>query len=217
MFKRSVLIAAAIVTAFSMPVRAADVLPVKAPAIAAIPNPCSQNGCSGFFVGAEVSGSGSGVNVLNLGELSAGGTYMGMNAGYQMYNGTYWLGAKAKIEYAVAQPSNGIVDQSFNNKFFAFEGAEIGAALGQFFGGVAPISFGGLLSNAVPTFLVGACQNGSKLQGYCTGAAIHYFVPNTRWTVDADYLNAQYGQTTTAPGQTVTTENRGSLGFSYHF
>ena len=190
---------------------------MKAPVYVPPAAPCNAAACTGAYLGAELAGSGSGVNVLNLGELNAGGTSMGVNGGYQFWNGTYWLGVKAKVDYQVAQPANSIVGASFSNKIFAFEGAEMGANVAQVLGTVAPITLNGILQNAVPTVLIGACQNGSALKGYCVGAGAHFFIPNSRWTIDADYLNAQYGATMTAPGQTVTTENRGSFGFSYHF
>jgi len=187
----------------------------KAPVYTAPVNPCTVTGCSGFFLGTAISGSGTGVNVINLGSLTADGTYMGVYGGYQFFNGTYWLGAIADLSYAVAQPSSDIVGAGFGNKLFAFEGIEVGGNLTAIFGNIPPLT--GFLANAVPTIRAGACQNGNLLKGYCTGAAGHYFVPNTRFTVDAVYYNAQYGQTTLAPGQTATTENRGELGFTYHF
>lgn len=220
MFKRSLCMLAAVAALLS-PATAADLV-VKAPAARnfaaalALDMPCSQLGCSGFYLGAQTSGSGTGVNVLNLGSLNAGGTYMGMNAGYQFFNGTYWLGAGAQVEYAVASPPSDIVGGSFSNKVFAFEGVEFGGNLLALFN-IAPINLPGFLATAVPTIRVGACQNGSSLRGYCSGAAAHFFIPNSRWTIDATYLNAQYGLTQTSPGVTANTENRGSLGFSYHF
>lgn len=199
-------------------------LPVKAAPVVAssiINAPCSIAGCSGFYLGAEISGSGSGVNVLNLASLNANGTGMGINGGYQFFNGTYWLGAKVSADYDVGQqnPSVGGQTLTSSNKFFAFEGVEVGGNLAQLFG-LTPINLPGPLANAVPTVLVGACQHGS-LTGYCAGAAAHFFIPNSRFTVDVQYLNAQYGQTQTGTvvGVPVTqsTENRGTFGFSYHF
>lgn len=199
---------------------AADLAPVtKAPVYVAPANPCSIAGCSGFFVGAQISGSGTGVNVLNLGSLNAGGTFMGANAGYQFYNGVYWLGAKAQVEYDVGDSgasTNLTGAGAFQDKIFAFEGVEFGGAISGMFG-LAPLNLPAWLSTAVPTVLVGACQHGSKLQGYCAGAAAHFFIPNSRWTIDAEYLNAQYGATQISPLATANTENRGSFGFSYHF
>lgn len=202
---------------------AADLAPVKAinRALLAPVVPCDVTGCSGFYLGAEVSGSGSGVNVLNLASLNSGGTFMGVNGGYQFYNGVYWLGAKAKIDYAVAQQDPSVAGQpllSLSN-VFAFEGAEFGGNLSPLFG-IAPINLPGPLANAVPTVLIGACQHGA-LRGYCAGAAAHFFIPNSRFTVDVDYLNAQYGPTNVSniagTPATISTENRGTFGFSYHF
>ena len=178
--------------------------------------PCGLTGCSGFYLGAQTSGSGTGVNVLNLGSLNAGGTYMGVNAGYQFFNGVYWLGAGAKVEYAVASPPSDIVGNAFSNNLFAFEGVEFGGVLSNMFG-IAPLNLPAWLSTAVPTIKVGACQHGSSLKGYCSGAAAHFFIPNSRWTIDAEYLNAQYGATQLSATVSANTENRGSLGFSYHF
>jgi hypothetical protein len=213
----AVILAAALISPVFAADLAAQTLPIKAPVYAAPANPCSLNGCSGFFLGGSISGSGTGVDVVNLGSLSADGTYMGINGGYQFFNGTYWLGVIADVSYAVAQPSSDIVGGGFGNKLFAFEGMEFGGALSQMpmFSNIAPLT--GFLANAVPTIRVGACQNGTFLKGYCTGAAGHLFIPNSKWTVDAVYYNAQYGATTIAPGQTATTENRGEMGFTYHF
>lgn len=174
---------------------------------------CSNTGCSGFYAGVEISGSGTGVNVLNLGSLNAAGTFMGANAGYQFYNGTYWLGAKASVDYQVGSTSSQLSPGLSN--VFAFEGVEVGGNLASLFN-IASIVLPGPLSSAVPTVLVGACLHGS-LTGYCAGAAAHFFIPNSKFTVDVSYLNAQYGPTAIAPNAEASTENRGTFGFSYHF
>lgn len=177
---------------------------------------CSLAGCTGPVLGLTIGGSGTGVNVINLGALNANGTYMGITGGYQFFNGTYWLGSRFDVSYAVAQPNSDIVGAGFSNKLFAFEGAEFGGPISAIFG-LPPLNLPGPLANAVPTILVGACQNGNSLKGYCAGAAAHFFVPNSKFTVDAVYLNAQYGRTSIAPGMIASTENRGTFGFSYHF
>lgn len=222
LFKRFSLMAelvlALIVLSLLSPAIAADNLPaiIKAGPVAVAPAAtCSASGCSGAFLGAEFSGSGTGVNVLNLGALSANGNYMGLNGGYQFFNGTYWLSAEVEATYDVAPPG-GIVSSGFSNKLFAFEGVEIGGYLSSLFG-LAPINLPGPLAGAVPTIKLGACQNGAHLSGYCAGAAAHFFIPNSKFTVDVSYLNAQYGSTTIAPNATANVENRGSFGFSYHF
>jgi hypothetical protein len=151
--------------------------------------------------------------VLNLGSLNAGGTFLGGTFGYQFYNGTYWLGAKVMVDYQVASTTSPVTPSLSN--LFAFEGFEAGGAIASLFN-IAPINLPGPLAGAVPTVLIGACQHGS-LNGYCAGAAAHFFVPNSKWTIDATYLNAQYSPSTIAPTATAPTENRGTAGATYHF
>lgn len=208
------IIVAAIAAFLSSSALAADIS-TKAPTSAAILTtaPCSAASCSGFFVGAEISGSGTGVNVLDLGSLNAAGTFMGGNVGYQFYNGTYWLGVKASVDYQIGSTSSQLTPGLSN--IFAFEGVEVGGNLATLFS-IAPIVLPGPLSTAVPTILIGACQHGN-LNGYCAGAAAHFFVPNSKFTIDVNYLNAQYGPTAVSPNATASTENRGTFGFSYHF
>jgi opacity protein-like surface antigen len=202
---------------------AAD-LPVKAPAAAplfALKAPCDVTGCTGFSLGGEITGYGGAAGLLNLASLGAGGAGIGLTAAYQWYDGKYWLGARVNVDYDVLQTNPNIAGVTLvsSNKLFAFEGLEFGGNVATMFG-ISPLSLPGWLSTAVPTVLAGGCQHGS-LSGYCVGAGAHFFVPNSRWTIDATYLNAQYGQTQTGTlaGLPVTqsTENRGSFGFSYHF
>jgi hypothetical protein len=194
---------------------------INAPAVTAINkalatpvSTCTSSGCSGLFAGAEISGSGTGVNIINLGSLNAAGTFMGGNVGYQFFNGTYWISIEANVDYQVANPNSSLTPSLTN--VFAFEGMEFGGNLTSLFN-IAPITLPGPLANAVPTVKVGACQHGN-LQGYCAGAAAHFFIPNSKWTIDATYLNAQYSSgTVLAPGATANTENRGTFGATYHF
>lgn len=210
--KRAIL--AVVLSIFLPAIAVAGDLAVKAPVLAyTAPDPCSNAGCSGFYIGAELDGAGVGVNILNLGSLSANGMWMGMTAGYQFFNGTYWLGAKVSADYSVVMPA---FVSGFQNHMFTFEGVELGGNLTNMLN-LAPITLPAWLGTAVPTILIGACQNGSKLSGYCAGAGAHFFIPKSRWTIDVQYLNAQYGNTTLAVGQTAATENRGTFGFSYHF
>lgn len=199
------------------PAEAADNLSVvKAAALTApAPTTCSVTGCTGIFLGGEISGSGTGINVLNLGSLTQNGTFMGVNGGYQFYNGTYWFGALAHVEYQLASPNSSLTPSLSN--VFAFEGFEVGGQLAALFPSVSAITLSGPLAGAVPTVKIGACQHGS-LQGYCAGAAAHFFVPNSKWTIDATYLNAQYTSGNSLSGTAnVTTENRGIFGATYHF
>lgn len=191
-------------------------LPAKAPVALPATATCSIAGCQGFELGGNFTGSGTGVSVANLGSLNAGGSYFGGEANYMTYNGTYLLGLGAKLEYEAANPPTAIVGGAFSNKLFAFEYAEAGGALSNIFN-IAPVTLPGWLSNAVPSVRLGACQHG-PMQGICSAFHARLFIPNSKWTVNADYANAQYNSgTALAPGVTGNTENRGSLGVSYHF
>jgi len=189
---------------------AAAAAPVAA---APAPTTCTVAGCTGVFLGGEISGAGTGVNVIDLGAVNAGGTFMGLTAGYQFYNGTYWLGAKVSVDYQVASTTSPLTPSLSN--LFAFEGFEAGGAIATMLN-IPPINLPGPLAGAVPTVLIGACQHGS-LSGYCAGAAAHFFIPNSKWTIDATYLNAQYSPSVVSPTATAPTENRGSFGATYHF
>lgn len=192
---------------------AADVLPLKA-APSAPAAPCDITGCTGFRAGIQFWGSGTGVNVLNLGSVTANGTFMGGEFGYQLYNGTYHIAVVGSLAYDLTTPGD-IVGASFSNKLFATERVEFGGPLANILN-IPPFDASGVLSTGVPFVTVGACQHGN-LSGYCAGAGVHFYVPKTVWTIDALYLNAQYGTTQTAPNQTINTENLGMIGAAYHF
>lgn len=205
---------------FMVAAYAADNIPLKAApkaaVVAAVAIPCDITGCTGPYAGATFSGSGTGVNIANLGSLNAGGSYLGGSFGYQYYAGNYYLGVRAITEYEVANPPGAII-AGLSNKLFAFAGVELGGNLNNVLTISTSGNFPAIFQNMVPTILVGGCWHG-PMSGECTGIGGHIFVPKSRWTVDAIYLNAQYNAgTKLAPGVTGNTENRGTLGLSYHF
>lgn len=191
---------------------AAD-MPKKAPTL--FPTTiCTVQGCTGWHVGFDVVNSGTGVNVLNLGSLNANGTFLGLDGGYQYFDGKFWAGADVLVSYDLA--SQGSVGGLSN--LFAFEGVELG---GDLFGafGLAPPQTNGFLStltSAIPTADIGACQHGTAT-GYCAGATLHYLLPNTPLEIKIRYLNAQYGTTQISPISTVNNENLVMFGATYHF
>lgn len=204
--------AAGVVLLATMAAVAAADLPVKALPI--IGNSCSNTGCTGFNAGLNMGGVGQGVNIANLGEVNAGGQYMGFQGGYQVFNGLYQFGPKVELQYEVYAPTVQPVS-GLSNKLFAFEGIELGGNLSQLFN-ITPITLPGWLSTAVPFADVGGCQHGS-LSGWCVGTGAKFYIPATRWSLDLEYINAQYGRTTISPGQTTSVENRGNAAIVYHF
>lgn len=206
---------ATVAALLATPASAAD-MPRKAapifPALAA--STCTLSSCIGWHVGFNVVNSGTGINVLNLGSLNANGTLLGLDGGYQYYNGRYWFGADVLVSYNVASSGNfgGL------SNFFAVEGVELG---GDLFGafGLAPPQTNGFLSTlttAIPTADIGACQHG-RASGYCAGATLHYLLPNTPLELKLRYINAQYGTTSISAISTVNNENMVLFGGTYHF
>lgn len=213
----AVLAVTAPASAADLTTRAMVVMPVKAAPMVAQVNPCSATSCIGWHVGFDILAAGTGVNVLNLGTLNANGTLIGLDGGYQYYDGSYWVGGKVLVAYNVAAPGN-VADASFSDKLFAFEGVELGGNLFSALG-IAPPQTNGMLSmltSGVPTADVGACQHGSAT-GYCAGATLHYFLTNAPIEIAVSYINAQYGTTSMAPNQTINSENMGLFSVRYHF
>lgn len=228
MFKRFAL-AGATLAALLSPALAADwqnaynatvPVPIAAPALPAVPvNPCNVSGCKGFELGGNFTGSGVGINVANLGSMNAGGSYMGLESNYMAYNGAWLLGAGGKVEYEIANPPSDVIGGAFSNKLFWYAYGEAGGTLTTMFGmfGVQSAALPAWVTNAVTSVRVGGCGNG-PLQGFCSSFHAREFLANSQWTVNIDYTNAQYNAgTAIKPGITGNTENRGSLGFSYHF
>lgn len=90
----------------------ADMVPVKAPRVVA---DCTQMDCTGWIVGANIMGSGSNADILGSGlngSVFAGGGLIGVEAGYQLWNGKLFGGATAGCDYdanlsGVATPNPG--------------------------------------------------------------------------------------------------------------
>lgn len=175
---------------------------------------CTLQNCIGWHVGFDVVNSGSGVNVLNLGTLNENGTFLGLDGGYQYYDGRFWFGADALVSYNLA--NQGSVGGWGN--LFAAETVSLGGDLFGAFGLAPPQqnNFLATITSAVPTVDIGACQHGNAT-GYCAGATLHYLLPNTPLELKIRYINAQYGTTQISPVSSVNNENMVLFGGTYHF
>ena len=204
---------------FAVPAGAVDIVknppfPTKVAPFVLPQASCDAKGCTGWHVDFSVLNAGTGVNVLSLGSVNSNGTFLGLGGGYQYYDGKYWLGARVTGAYNVA--GNGNVADPGN--WFGSEVVEVGGNLFGAFGLQPPQTNGFLstLTTAVPTVDVGACQHG-KATGYCAGASLHYLLPSTPIELTLGYLNAQYGNTQLAPGQTMAVDNLVTFSAKYHF
>lgn len=211
---KGLLLALGVALAAIMPAKeavAAD-MPLKARLITPAPPVCNLNGCTGFHVDFGVYNSGTGVNIFNLGGLTANGTSMNIGGGYQYFDGKYWLGARADIGYDL---TNGGVPGL--NNLNGHQMIELGGNLFGAFGLQPPQTNGFLntITTGIPTADIGVCERGSAV-GLCAGATLHYLLSNAV-ELDLGYLNINYGTTPTSPNSTITVDNVVWFGGRYHF
>lgn len=185
-------------------------LPTKAPALFPASVVCTLNGCTGWHADFGVYNSGTGVNILNLGGLTANGTSMNIGGGYQYFDGKYWLGARVDVGYDLTNGVAGLGNVT------GHQVVELGGNLFGAFGLQPPQTNGFLttLTSAIPTADIGICERGKAI-GMCAGATFHYLLTNAL-ELDLGYLNVNYG-TTSTPVSNVTVENVVWFGGRYHF
>jgi len=190
---------------------AAD-LPVKAPLLAPLVATTlnAQTGWSGFYGGFGIYGTGTGVNFANLGSLTANSNSLEGDAGYEVYNGTYLLGARAGVGYDISTP--GLA--SFSDHLNWHAGIVVGGNLAQITG-LPVLQFPSFLASGIPYIAIEGCGHG-KQTGECSSVGMEIVIPNTRWTAYGEYTNGQYNSAG-LPGQTLSSSNGIRLGGNYHF
>lgn len=204
-------------------VSAADLkLALKAPALAQ--PTCTVTMCSGWFGGFNITGVGSNLDILGSGinnSVFAGGGALGVNGGYQFWNGSLFFAGEVMGDYDFQQP--GLVDSS-KNRFFAAGLVKAGVGLGNLIGIGNPGTVGAGTPSQGPINLAivpgtamlspyvltgGAFRNGR--QGWVTGAGTEFII-SQGWNLDVSYMHINYnaGDTTVIPGAVVNqndTEN----------
>ena len=172
-------------------------------------------GWADFYAGADVYGSGTGVNVLDLGQLSSNGSFMGVTAGFETYNGQTLLGGRASIAYDIGTSSDAAA-ASFSDKLFWRVGGDVGGNLAGAFN-VNPVNnpFPDVLLKGIPFANVSICGHHGAV-GRCAGGGMKWIVPNSRWDILAEYINADFNKSVVT-GQTLKVEQIGMVGAHYHW
>lgn len=182
-------------------------------------DPCTVTQCSGLYVGVDLTGINSNLDILGsgiAGSFGAGGQMLGIHGGYQLWNGTWFAAAEVGCAYNLTQNFNALgTDPS--NKFLCTELIKGGFALSGLFGigsgaaatpsqGPVPINIPAALLNSLtsPYFIVGAAQRFSK-NGFVSGAGAE-FVLAQGINVGAEYLHINYNAQVN-PVLTLDTEN----------
>jgi hypothetical protein len=129
----------------AQPSRAADVAKPKAIAFV----PCTPIACTGWYAGFNLAGVATNVNVLGNGingSLNAGGQNIGIQGGYQFWNGTFFFGPEVGIDYTYGGTVGATGGQS-SPKYLASEVIKLGTPFSTFFGSApTPASTTGLSS-----------------------------------------------------------------------
>lgn len=172
--------------------------PLASRAAFASVNDCTQTDCSGAFVGANLAGIGTSLDVLGSGvtqSIFGGGGLIGAEAEYQLWNGKYFASFGAMADYEVN--INGLpVSQ---NRVMGAALVKAGIGLSGVFAAppsTSPIAGlqGSLLS---PYAIIGAVPFGH--QGWISGAGMAFALSPT-WKLSLEYLHVAYKAGTIAPG-----------------
>lgn len=203
--------------------RAADLAPqVKAPPLLTT-SLCTPEHCTGFYLGFNMLGTATNANVLANGingSVAGGGQSIGVQAGYQYWNGTWFFGPEVSADYTYG---GGQIIGGGQSKFLAMEIVKFGTPFSTFFGsGITPASTSGLPSlltaNTISPYLfMGAAQRNWGT-GIASGGGVTFAVDQQHWFVDARYTNVQYtGGNQVNPNVSVPQENIISVGLNYKF
>jgi len=203
----------------------APATPTKAPYTA--PAPCTVSSCSGFYIGGNIAGSGSSLDVLNEGignSLLSGGGAFGADVGYRFWNGTYYFGAEVFGDYSELSLGPGL---GYQSSYLFGEVAKFGLAFPGLFGqsGAAsttgsqspvPVTVPAGLASALiaPYLQVGGVERPWGV-GWAVGAGAE-FVLAAHWNLDLSYLNVQYNNATINPIVSEQSENIFKISLNYH-
>jgi hypothetical protein len=211
---KKVLFALALV---SSPALAADLPPVFA-AKAPVAAPCTITDCSGFYIGMDIAGAGTNLDVLGsvLGGTQSGtvnNAAVGAIGGWQYWSKGLFLGAQVFIDYANQPPQiNGLGN---NSHWLTGELVQVGGNVAGLLGttpGTTTPTQGPIQINipgwalVSPFAVAGGVQRGSR-NGLATGAGFEFIVA-PGMNVLAEYIHVNYnGGQPVVPGAVLTTED----------
>jgi len=205
----------------------ADVATPVKPLPRAIAYPCTVTSCSGFYVGANLTGVGADVTDFNTGvpanAFTSGGG-LGGQLGYQFWNGQFFFAGEVFGDYTALNLGTG---NGFRNTWVFGEVGKFGMGLSGLLGQAqtaptapsqAPVALNvpatlsqGLLS---PYVAVGAVERPWGT-GWAVGGGISYII-SQNWNLDVMYLNINYNNANVNSVVTEQRENMIKLGLNYH-
>ncbi len=179
-----------VISIFGMngPAYAADLTLPKKSIIAT--TPCLPTSCSGWYVGAGLTGIGSNADIVGQGisnSVFAAGSIMSITGGYQYWNGQWFAAADASIGYELQKVPN----TGSGNHLVGIELIKVGGKLSNLFGsGQAPVAVPANLSDALisPYITTGAMQRGGK--SFSVSGAGAEFTLSQNFVLDLHYIYA---------------------------
>lgn len=198
---------------------AAD-LAVKAPV--AVPYLCNLANCSGFYAGGNIVETGGNFNVVSegLSGLAQNSMELGAEAGYQLWNGQWFLAGEADIEYGITQ--NGALPGAGNSALWAVGGlAKIGYGLSSLFGsaasgGTTPTLPSALANAMIAPYVILGVWDRPWGAGFASGAGVQALVASNT-TLSVDYIHVNYNNANVNPIVSQQTEDMIRVSLDRHF
>lgn len=181
---------------------AANLSPVlKAPIAAKAAPDCTQLDCSGWIAGVNIMGSGSNADILGSGvngSVFAGGGLVGFDGGGQLWNGKFFGGFLATIDYD-ANMSGVLPNQG---RVLGMVLVQAGVGLSGIFSPSstsAPVGIPDKIAAALvsPYFNFGAAIR-ARGDAWVTGAGAEFDL-SSAWLLRLDYLHLDYSHGRAAP------------------
>lgn len=169
--------------------------PTPAPVLTTM-TPLTMAGWQGFFGGANVTGYGTGLNLANLGSITANGNVLGAELGWETFNGMTLFGARVRGGYDVSGSGN--TGDTFGNKASWGGGVLFGGNLMAALGLTPPNMSNPITSffaNGVTYLAIEGCGDHGH-SGECSSIGYEVLVPNSRLTIIGEYTNEQLGSMT---------------------
>lgn len=184
--------------AMPAPALAADLSPMllKAPVHA---TDCTRLDCTGWIIGANIIGTGSNLDILGSGvngSVFAGGGLIGVDGGFQFWNGKYFAGALASIDLDANM--NG---KAQNGRYLAMGLFQAGIGLTGVFASdptTGPVGIPSQIASALlsPYLQFGVAER-ARGTAWVSGAGAEFGLSKT-WVLRLDYLRLNYAHDTTA-------------------
>ncbi len=197
---------------------AAD-MAVKAPPLVPV-SYCSTTSCTGFYGGFVTTESGGSFNVIStgLGGIASNNINLGADAGYELYNGVWYLAGEVDTVYGVV--AHGTLPGGGNTNQWGIGGlVKVGYSLSSLFGGgtgTPPTLPASLAQNVLSPYVILGIWDRPWGAGFASGAGVQALLMKN-WTLSADYIHVNYNNAAINPNLNQQTEDMVRVSVDRHF